>query len=248
MAMPDEPRAAPIHGTLAITQAAQTVSASGLVRNIGGLAVTQAAETLSAHGGVLVRCALAEFQAAHTVAAGGWSACVGVLVATQVEQLSSSAAVAIGGALNVEQQEQGLAASVDVLVGADLALTAAADAAAATGAIQITGSLVEAHADHTMWYDVAIFSDIGAALYVAQDDWALDADVSIAIGGALSKTPWRDMLSATGAVVDADAIYGGLSVQEAHDGSSGGIYALAHAHAAYSVSGKRSPTMDLIAP
>jgi hypothetical protein len=239
----------PIHGTLAITQASQTIAAVGAVRVVGALAEVQAGQTFSAAGVVVVSGSLHATQAGQALAAAGWSTAVGIAAVVQAGQTIAAAAdVMIVGALVAVQEPQTVAGSADAVVGADLAWTLAADALAATGTIKITADLVVEQSDQTFWYDVAIYSDIGGALYATQDDGALDAKATVAVGGALAITTWRDMLSATGAVVVEDAVFGVLHVAQEQHLSSGGIYDLSHAHAVYSVNAKRAPALTVTAP
>ena len=89
-------------GTLAATQAAQTVASSGTVAVAGTLASTQAGHTLSSVGAVAIAGTLAAAQAAQASASSGTVKIAGTLVATQAAQtLASAGTVKVTGTLTI---------------------------------------------------------------------------------------------------------------------------------------------------
>jgi hypothetical protein len=104
-----------ITGTLATTNAADTLSASGGVLVSGTLATTNAADTLSASGGVLVSGTLAYTNAADTLSASGTvtdNTITGTLAYTNAsDTLAASGAVEISGSLAVTNANDTASAS-----------------------------------------------------------------------------------------------------------------------------------------
>jgi hypothetical protein len=99
-----------VKGALAVTQAANTISATGRVQVKGALAVTQASNTISAAGRVQVKGALAVTQAANTISATGLTIPVlGTLNVTQADQTLVAVATTLG--LSVVQDDQTLSAT-----------------------------------------------------------------------------------------------------------------------------------------
>jgi hypothetical protein len=113
---------APITGTLAVTEAADTITAVGRVAVGGTLAVTEQADTVNAAGAVRVAAALARTEANDTLTAAGTVTSPG----------------AINGALSAFQAVQTLTATGKILVNGGLNRTQSAQTLAATG---IVGSL-----------------------------------------------------------------------------------------------------------
>jgi len=116
-----------ITGTLAVTESADTLSASGDVLVEGTLVATEAADTFSASGDVLVEGTLAATEAADTFEAEGT---VGDATVT--------------GTLAVTDGADSFSSSGDVLVEGNLIATEAADVFEAEGSVStpsITGTL-----------------------------------------------------------------------------------------------------------
>jgi hypothetical protein len=119
-----------VAGTLATTQAAQTLAATATVLVGGTLSTTQANQTLAATGTVLVGATLALTQANNTLAATG-----GVLVAAT---------------LGLTEQNDTLAAAGGVLIAATLGLTEQPDTLAGGGGPIVAGTLGLAQAANTL--------------------------------------------------------------------------------------------------
>jgi hypothetical protein len=105
-----------ITGTLAVTEAADTIAAVGRVAVGGTLAVTEANDTINAAGAVRVAGTLAASEQADTLAATGTvtspGAITGTLSALQaVQTLIATGQIRVIGGLNVTQAAQTLAAT-----------------------------------------------------------------------------------------------------------------------------------------
>jgi hypothetical protein len=140
-----------ITGTLNVTQTGQTLAATGTVTVGGTLSVTQAAQTLAATGGITVGGTLGVTQAAQTLAATGWSAAFGPIAATQAPHTLVALGVdVLGGTLVVTQAPQTLAAAGSPRVGGTLGITQAPQTLAALGGPVVGGTLGVTQATQTL--------------------------------------------------------------------------------------------------
>lgn len=188
-----------ITGTLAITQANQTLAATGNVPVIGTLARTQANQTLVATGNVPVIGTLAVTEANDTIVAAG--------------------KVTVGGTLSITQANQTIVAAGKVIVGGTLAITQANQTIVATGKVTVGGTLAVTEANDTL---VATGTVTGAAgivgtLNVTEAPDTIVASGKVTVGGTLNVTEANDTLVATGFVPLAPLI-GTLAVIEDRDG------------------------------
>ena len=172
-------------GSLAETQDAQTLSASGTIGLSGSLAETQDAQTLAASGNVAgpVTGSLAETQGAQTLSASGQIGYTGSLSETQDAQtLSASGTVTapgVNGSLSETQADQTLAAS---------------------GHITYTGSLAEMQADQTLAASGVVGDVTVGALAETQDNQTLVASgtVTVTVTGSLTETQADQTATASG--------------------------------------------------
>jgi hypothetical protein len=107
-----------ITGTLSVTESPDTVTAAGTVQVRGTLTATQANQTIVATGGVTVSGTLARTQANHTLVATGTGLVSGTLGITQANQtlVATGAVISSGltGTLNLAQAPQTLTATGSV--------------------------------------------------------------------------------------------------------------------------------------
>jgi len=108
--------AASITGTLAITEANDTIAAVGRVAVGGTLAVTEQADTINAAGAVRVAGTLSRTEANDTLSATGTVAALGAITGTlsalqAVQTLIATGLIRVSGGLNVTQAAQTLAAA-----------------------------------------------------------------------------------------------------------------------------------------
>lgn len=137
-----------VTGTFAVTEAADTMSASGTVATVGTFAVTEAVDTIAASGSAqsAVSGTLALTEGADTLAASGVAATQGTLSVTEADDTlaaSGAAVTAITGTLSLTEAADTLAASGVAGTSGTLSVTEAADTLAASGSAQtaVTGSL-----------------------------------------------------------------------------------------------------------
>jgi hypothetical protein len=108
--------AASITGTLAVTEANDTIAAVGRVAVGGTLAVTEQADTIAAAGAVRVAGTLASTEQPDTLSATGTVAALGAITGTlsalqAVQTLIATGQIRVSGGLNVSQAVQTLAAT-----------------------------------------------------------------------------------------------------------------------------------------
>ena len=146
-----------ITGTLAVTETADTLSATGtapLVAITGTLSVTESPDTVTAAGTVQVRGTLTATQANQTVVATAGPIATGTLTATQANQTVVATAGPIAtGTLNLSQAANTLVAVGGPRVGGTLTASQANQTLVATGAVissGLTGTLNLAQAPQTL--------------------------------------------------------------------------------------------------
>ena len=133
-------------GTLAVTEANDTLSASGAVTITGSISVTESADTLSSSGVVTVSGSLSVTEAADTLSASGVvsSGIDGTVSVTEANDTSAaSGTVTSTGSINVTEAADTCAASGTVGVGGTISVTEANDTCAASGTVAtiITGTV-----------------------------------------------------------------------------------------------------------
>jgi glycerophosphoryl diester phosphodiesterase len=143
-------------GTLATTNANDTLAASGSVGNpvTGSLAYTNANDTVAASGSTTVTGSLARANANDTVVASGSTTVVGSLATINAnDTLAASGSTTVTGSLAVTNANDTLAASGSVgssAVTGSLDYTNANDTLAASGTTTVTGSLAVTNANDTL--------------------------------------------------------------------------------------------------
>jgi hypothetical protein len=144
-----------ISGTLALTQAAQTISATGDVPVIivGNLALTEQSDTLNATGDVpvIITGTLALTEASDTISAAGKVLVGGTLALTEAaDTISATGAPAAIGTLGLTEASDTINAAGKVLVGGTLGLTEASDTISATGLAAAIGTLALTEVSDTL--------------------------------------------------------------------------------------------------
>jgi hypothetical protein len=206
-----------ITGTLALSQADQTLAANGSVGyppNTGTLTVTQAPQTIAASGGPRADATLGVTQADQTVIAAGGPRVGASLTQTQAAQsLAASGGGGVTATLAVAQAAQGLAAAGGPRVGATLGVTAAPDTIAAAGGTRIIGTLTLSQAPQTLVANAMVISGLGGALTVTQAPQTLAATAYVVplTLGSLNLTQADQTLVAAGGT----RVAGGLAISQA---------------------------------
>lgn len=188
-----------ISGTASISEADDTVAATGTVLVSGAASITEAGDTAIGAAGVLIS---------------------GVLAATQADDtLASTGALAIAAALAVSEADDSLAASGALPIVGTLSGVQADDTIVATGVGSSlnTGSLSVTEADDTVSAATTL-AIVGVAAVTEAGDAASGA-AGLSIGGAASIAEGDDTSAATGAL----AITGLLSANDNDDTLAGVI-------------------------
>ena len=153
------PATAPFTVSTPLAQAAQTLAAAGTVGAAsaitGTLAVTEANDSIAAAGTVLVSGTLSRTQANQTLAAAGGTVIGGTLTVNQAAQtLVAVGGPRVGGTLGVAQAPQTLLALGGPRVGGTLGVAQQTHTLLATGTVgagaAITGSLVVTQAPQSL--------------------------------------------------------------------------------------------------
>lgn len=172
-----------IQGAAAITQGAQTLSATGTNAGpiTGSANLTQGAETLTATGAVAIAGSASLTQGAETLAASGAVPIAGSAALTQgAETLSASGAVPIAGSASLTQGAETLAAAGNLPIVGSAALTQGAHTISAIG--------------------VTDAGSIHGSASLTQDAQTLAATGAVAIAGSAALTEGAETLAGAGSV------------------------------------------------
>jgi hypothetical protein len=199
-------------GTLAITQASQTIAAAGGTTVGGTLAATQAGQTLIAAGRVLVSGALAVTQTNQTLSAAAAIGTSGSLIATQANQtVAATGRITVGGSLAATQASQTIVAAGALLITGGLITTQANETLIAAGGISVSGGLTAGQAGQTLV--AAGGPRVGGVLTATQAGQTIIAAGSSQIVGGLTVAQANEVLSGSGTVLSG--LGGGLNVSQA---------------------------------
>jgi hypothetical protein len=190
---------APVVGTLARTNANDTVSASGTTTVTGSLAKTNANDTVVASGSPIITGALARTNANDTVSASGSPIVTGSLAKTNAnDSLNASGSVGSGitGSLAYTNNNDTVSAAGTAPVVGTLARTNANDTVSASGTTTVIGSLSKTNANDT---------STGAG--------------TTTVTGSLAKTNANDTCAASGTVTAA-SVTGSLAYTNRNDTSA----------------------------
>jgi len=194
-----------VTGAAAITQAAQTVAAAGVVAAVGAAAITQAAQTVAAAGTVAVVGAAALTQDGQTVLAIGVVAVAGAANMTQDGNTLTAAwivgNVPIIGSAAITQAAQTVAAGGVVAVAGAASMTQDGQTVAAAGVVAVVGaaSILQDGNTITAAGYVGSVPIIGSASITQDNNTVASAGV-VAVVGAASVLQDGNTLSAAGAV------------------------------------------------
>ena len=191
-------------GSLAYTNANDTVAASGTTTVTGTLARTNANDTVAASGTTTVTGTLTRTNANDTVAATGTTTVTGTLTRTNAnDTVSASGSVgsAITGSLAYTNNNDTVSASGTTPVVGTLAKTNANDTIAATGTTTVTGSLAKTNANDTCAASGTVTnpSVSGSLAYTNRND-TVAASGTTTIKGSAAYTNNNDRLSAFGTI------------------------------------------------
>jgi hypothetical protein len=143
-----------VSGTLATTNANDTVSASGTTTIVGTLAKTNAADTVSASGTTTVTGTLAKTNANDSVVASGavGSSITGTVATTNANDTSAaSGTTTVTGSLAKTNTNDSVSASGTTTIVGSLATTNANDSVVASGAAgAVTGTVAYTNANDTV--------------------------------------------------------------------------------------------------
>lgn len=190
-------------GTVAYTNANDTLAASGTTTVTGTLAKTNANDTSAASGATTVTGSLSKTNANDTSSASGTTTITGTLARTNAnDSVSASGSVgsAVSGTLAYTNANDTSTASGTTTVTGSLAKTNANDSSSATGTTTIAGSLAKTNADDTVSASGTVTSgSTGTVAYTNKND-TLSASGTTTILGSLAQTNRNDSLAASGIV------------------------------------------------
>jgi hypothetical protein len=169
-----------VSGTLATTNADDTLAASGTTTVTGTLARTNADDTSAASGTTTVTGSLAYTNANDTLAASG------------------SVGSPVDGDLATTNADDSLAASGTTTVIGTLATTNAADTLSASGTTTVTGASATTNADDSLAASGASGSDVTGSLATTNANDSLAASGTTTVVGSSSATNADDTLSSSG--------------------------------------------------
>jgi hypothetical protein len=189
------------------------LSATGVVAVAGALAVSQAANTLTADTSASIAASLSAAQAADTLAADAdTSATASLSVSQAADTLAADADTFVAASLSVSQAADTLAADADTFIVASFSALQAADTLSASGSVASTAiiaTLDAVQAANALSADADVV--IAASLSASQAGHTLVSDVDIAVAGAFSASQAGDTLAS-----DVDtAVTGALSASQA---------------------------------
>jgi hypothetical protein len=186
-----------VKGTIAATETADTMAASGLENMLGPLAATETADTMAAAGLAGIRGPLAATESADTMSGAGLETVTGTLTATEsADTMAATGQAGIRGALAATETNDTMAASGLETISGAVAATETADTMAATGLAGIRGSSSMTEANDTM--SAAGLETMTGALAATEANDTMSADGQAGIRGALAATEANDTMSATG--------------------------------------------------
>lgn len=222
-----EPGSTSITGDASITQAGDSVSASGTVAVAGAASVTQAGDSASAAGTVAVAGAVSITQAGDSPSGAGTVAIAGDVAVTQAgDSVSGAGAVAISGAAAITQAGDSLAAEGTVSVSGAASISQAGDSAAAEGQVSITGDAGITQQADSLSAAGAVAITGEASITQADDTLSAsgsDGEGAVAVAGDASISQAADTVAAAGAVDVAGA---GSATQEGDSGNALGAVAI----------------------
>lgn len=164
---------ATITGTVAYTNANDTLAASGTTTVLGTLATTNNNDTISASGTTTVLGTLAKTNNNDTSAANGTATILGSLATTNAnDTLAGSGAVGgtVTGTVNYTNANDTLAAAGTTTIVGSLARTNANDTLASSGTTVILGTLARTNANDTMVASGAAGTITGTVNYTNRND------------------------------------------------------------------------------
>jgi len=205
-----------ITGTLATTNANDTLAASGTTTIVGTLARTNSNDTSAASGTTTIVGSLARTNANDTVSASGTTTVTGSLARTNANDTvvaSGSVGSAVSGSLAYVNINDTLAATGTTTITGTLARTNANDSVVANGSPVIVGSLSTTNSNDTLVASGAVGDAVIGTVSVTNANDTLAASGTTTIIGSLAKTNINDTLSASGTTT----IVGSASITNAND-------------------------------
>ncbi len=216
----------PIVGTASITEAADTSTATGVVPIVATASITEAADTVVATGTVgasAISGVLAVTEASDTVTATGVLPVVGVASITEAgDTLASAGVLPIVGVASITEAADIAASAGTVRVVGTASITEAGDSSTATGTVWVRGSASITEADDTL-VSTGVIGSVpitGTASITESDDTVTSAG-TVLVAGVASITEASDTLASVGTVL----VRGVLTYTDADDtlGATGAV-------------------------
>lgn len=208
-------------GTIAVTEADDTASASGTsVLNITGtIAVTEASDTSAGTGTSSITGSIAVTEADDTSSGSGTETITGTIAATESSDTASASGTSVvnaTGTIAVTEVGDTLSATGTETITGTIAVTESDDTCSATGVFgdAVSGSIAVTETDDTV--SASGLAGIRGSIAINEDDDTASASGLLSISGSSATTEEADTASASGLLL----IVGGLSVTESDDTSS----------------------------
>lgn len=189
-------------GTLATTNANDTVAGTGTTTVVGTGSRTNANDTSSAAGTTSVRGTLARTNAADTAAASGSTTVTGSLARTNANDTlaaSGSVGAAVSGTLARTNANDTLSALGTTTVIGTVARANAPDTSSASGSPVVSGSMARTNANDSISASGSVGSAVTGTLARTNANDTVSASGTTTVTGSLARTNSSDTLSASGA-------------------------------------------------
>ncbi len=203
--------------TVTIIESADTISAAAIVGvpASANAAITEASDTVLASGAVAVNGSLTQTESADTISASGSvEVSASASITEGADTLSASGAVAVGVTGDISESADTVSVAGTVLVSGTATITEGADTLATSGAVSVAGSA-------SITEDADTLNGLGVVGSVpATGDGALtegadtiSANATVAVAGSVAINEDADTISASGVV----AVYGVATITEGAD-------------------------------
>lgn len=188
-----------ISGTANITQADQTLSSAGTVKVVGSAAITQAGDTTTSAAVLLVKGSLITSQAGDSVSSAGVVKVKGAFTYNQAgDTVSSTGTVTVKGSVNATQASDTTVSAAVVKIMGSVSLSQADNTASSTATILVKGVSNTSQQNQTVSATGTV--TIKAAVSITQDNQTSSSAGKVLVQGASTLTQADNTVAAAGGV------------------------------------------------
>lgn len=205
-----------VSGTIAITEGADTVAASGTTTILGTIAITNAGDTVAASGTTTILGTIAITETADTVAANGTTTVTGTISITEnADTVAASGSVgsAVDGTVAIQESPDTVAASGTTTILGTITITEGLDVVAASGTTEIQGTITITEGADTVVANGSVGSAVSGTVSITENADTVAASGTTTIVGTITITENQDAVAAQGTTT----IVGTITVQENQD-------------------------------